>query len=196
MQILSLVYEPDSYGSSVPTNVLAFAGVLLDVSTACLALLASMITQRQIHVVEQQLSAIDDLPRKSIETTIAELVKLRQSSEFVYPDIRRRAISKCEARLRVLHADDSIGTYQTHLETDFSVSDMVASSQHVQSILVIVDAAGTAMILGIFFFFASMLSLAISTQHPAVSVVSVLACSSILALPRVLGVLLRTRSYS
>lgn len=50
MQILAL--SRYSYRDNVTTDALAFAGVLLDVSAACLALLVSMITQRHIYIVE------------------------------------------------------------------------------------------------------------------------------------------------
>ncbi|KAJ7226223.1 hypothetical protein C8J57DRAFT_1731127 [Mycena rebaudengoi] len=59
-QVLALSYQDNSTGVKVATNALGFAGVLLDVLTACLALLASTLLQRHTAIVERQLALIED----------------------------------------------------------------------------------------------------------------------------------------
>lgn len=192
--VIGLSHERNLTRIEVTTNALGFAGILFDVIAAFLALLVSTITQRHIRVVERQLNRIDVLPLESISLTIEELIRLEQSSEFVYPDVIRYAISKCEARLKALQSDGAI-MRQTH--TEFSIPAILVSCQHIQSVAFIGDAAGTAMLSGILCFLASVLSQAIASQPPAVWIVAVAACSSIIVLPMVnkgMGIILNMRS--
>ncbi|KAF9456983.1 hypothetical protein BDZ94DRAFT_292217 [Collybia nuda] len=193
-QIVALSYENNSSAIEVVTNALGFAGVLFSVVAACLALLASTITQRHIHIVESQLSIIDDLPIESIETVIGQIMALGPLSQFTYLGVFRRAMLKCEARLAAARPRQDIEAYRIH--ADFDVGMIIASCEHIQGVTYIGDAAGTAMLLGIICFLASILCLAISTQPPAVWIVSAVACSSIIILPmvnRALGILLKMR---
>lgn len=198
-QIIALSYQNNSTSIEIATNALGFAGVLLDVITAFLALLASTITQRHVQVVERQLNGIDGLPSQSIVSMLNEVIMPTQPSllRIVYPDIRRQVVSKCEARLKALQSDSGgASTFQTH--TEISISAIVASCQRIQRLAFIGDAAGTAMLFGIICFLSSVLCLAIASQPTAVWTVSAVACSSILALPlvnRVLGLYLKMRSW-
>lgn len=175
---------------------MGFAGVLLDVITAFLALLASTVTQRHVQVLERHLNSIEGLPQDRIDSVIKEISDVvRHSPVFIHIDIFQQIFWKCEARLKALQPTDSPITRHTH--TEINLSDIVASCQRIHSLAFIGDAAGTAMLFGILCFLASVLSLAIASQPPAVWAVSTAACSLILILPLVnmaLGILLKIRS--
>ncbi|KAJ7326202.1 hypothetical protein DFH08DRAFT_885051, partial [Mycena albidolilacea] len=57
-QLVATSYQDNSTRLKVATNALGFAGLLMGVISACLALLASNILQRHIAIVDKQLTAI------------------------------------------------------------------------------------------------------------------------------------------
>jgi hypothetical protein len=170
--------------------VFGFVGILLDVITACLALLASTVLQRHIAAIEQQLDAIEDT---SSEQLIEMSHFLKQSplllrTAEMFPDIYRRVQAKMEARAIVLRrAQESADAYLTRLPASprLNIEVVPESMRHIRGAAPIGDAAGTAMLIGVLCFFASVICLAISTQPQEVWVISISVCSLVLVLPTV-----------
>ncbi|KAJ7130375.1 hypothetical protein C8R44DRAFT_872187 [Mycena epipterygia] len=172
-QIIALSYGNNSTHVKVATNILGFAGVLLDVIAAFLALLSSTVLQR--HIAITRLRAI-------------------VSGLLMSPDILRRLLSKMRKRAAVLSKSDSQDANANVLElgesAELNIALIPKSFAHIGNAACIGDAAGTAMLLGILCFFASVQCLAISTQPRAVWITSATICSFVVILPvlnRVLG---------
>ncbi|KAJ7512003.1 hypothetical protein B0H11DRAFT_721085 [Mycena galericulata] len=199
-QIIALSFQDNSTRVKITTNALAFAGVLLDVIAAFLALLSSTVLQRHITLIEKQLASIEDASPQQLQQ-IAALLSLDESRlrihGFVPPDIRRRLYAKMRQRLETLSKSErqepvtESWLFQGLEESaELDIRSIPESFKHIQSAAVIGDAAGTAMLNGILCFFASVQCLAISTQPPAVWIVSAVICSYIIILPvsnRILG---------
>jgi hypothetical protein len=189
-QILALSYQDNSTRVKTATNALGFAGVLLDVITACLALLASTILQRHVAIVENQLTAVDD----ASQAQLADIWTFLQSAEHrnLSPDIARRFLIRMRVRLTVLaktlpqddaHGGDDIRFTLPMESTQLNVAAISPSLKNIRSATSIGDAAGTAMLFGVLCFFASVLCLAVSTQPPVVWIVSAGTCALVVALP-------------
>ncbi|KAJ7916274.1 hypothetical protein B0H13DRAFT_1998145, partial [Mycena leptocephala] len=189
-QILALSFQDNSTSLKITTNAFGFVGILLDVIAACLALLASTVLQRHIAVIEQQLDAIEDA---SSEQLMKMLHFLKQSplllrAAEMFPDIYRRVQAKMEARAIVLRrAQESPDAHLTRLPASprLNIEVVPESMRHIRGAAPIGDAAGTAMLIGVLCFFASVICLAISTQPHEVWVISISVCSLVLVLPTV-----------
>ncbi|KAJ6545680.1 hypothetical protein B0H19DRAFT_286567 [Mycena capillaripes] len=197
-QIVALSYQDNSSRLKTATNALGFAGVLLDVITACLAMWASSILQRHISVVERQIDAIEDASPAQITEMynfLDRAFKGRLAGQM-FPEISRRIIGKMRARLIVLRsqhhtesADDPLQLNGLSESPGLNMEAVPQSIKHIRGATAIGDAAGTAMLFGVLCFFASVVCLAISTQPPVVWIVSVLVCSLVVVLPTVNGLL-------
>ncbi|KAJ7836487.1 hypothetical protein B0H13DRAFT_1913046 [Mycena leptocephala] len=174
-QILALSYQDNSTCVKTATNALGFAGVLLDVITACLALLASTILQRHVAI-------------------LADIWTFLQSAEprNLPPDIARRFLIRMRVRLTALaktlpqddaHGGDDIRFTLPMESTQLNVAAISPSLKNIRSATSIGDAAGTAMLFGVLCFFASVLCLAVSTQPPVVWIVLAGTCALVVALP-------------
>jgi hypothetical protein len=189
-QILALSYQDNSTRVKTAINAFGFAGVLLDVITACLALLASTILQRHVAILENQLAVVDD----ASQAQLADVWTLLGSAGHrnLSPDIARRFLMKIRARLAVLaktpppddvHGGDDIRFTLPMESSQLNVAAIPPSLKNIRSATSIGDAAGTAMLFGVLCFFASVLCLAISTQPPVVWIVSAGTCALVVALP-------------
>ncbi|KAJ4473430.1 hypothetical protein C8J55DRAFT_519485 [Lentinula edodes] len=200
-QIIALSYQDNSTNIQIATNALGFAGVLLDVITAFLALLASTILQRHITTIDKQLTAIEDASLEQIKEIfrLFQFVDARgRRSHIMFNDLYQRVFAKCEARLNVLqnmqdmHTDGNgiASQIPRRLESvELQASLIVYSYRHIRNVTPICDAAGTAMFWGVLCFFASVQCLAIATQPPVVWIISSVTCSLIVILPLVTVVL-------
>ncbi|KAJ7767367.1 hypothetical protein B0H14DRAFT_3165170 [Mycena olivaceomarginata] len=183
-QLIALSYQDNSTRLKVATNALGFAGLLLDVITACLALLASSILQRHIAIVEKQLTAI--------ETATAEQLKDLTLPSLGLPyalDIRRRISDKTAARLPELQrprpsaeeGDNAPQLINSRTEIPRShgpdIRIITESLAQIRNALSIGDSASAAILYGVVCFFASVLCLAVASQPPAVWIVSAVVCS-------------------
>ncbi|KAJ7190330.1 hypothetical protein GGX14DRAFT_408102 [Mycena pura] len=187
-QIIALSYQDNSTRLKIATNSLGFAGVLLDVITACLALLASTVLQRHIAVVEQQLGAIEN-------ASVEQLREIMDQCVLLAPDVHRRVFVKVQARMDVIKKQ--LGSVDAEGQLNFRTASaglhfeaVPEAIKHMQSVAPIGDAAGTAMLFGILCFFASVVCLAVSTQPVVVWIVSAATCSLVVLLPvvnRLLG---------
>ncbi|KAF7344284.1 hypothetical protein MVEN_01719800 [Mycena venus] len=189
-QILALSFQDNSTSLKITTNAFGFVGILLDVITACLALLASTVLQRHIAVIEQQLDAIEDASSEQL-VEMSHFLKqsplLRRAAEM-FPDIYRRVQAKMEARAIVLRrAQESTDAHLTRLPASprLNIEVVPESMGHIRGAAPIGDAAGTAMLIGVLSFFASVICLAISTQPHEVWVISISVCTLVLVLPTV-----------
>ncbi|KAJ7463684.1 hypothetical protein FB451DRAFT_1265217 [Mycena latifolia] len=186
-QVITLSYQDNSTGVKVATNVLGFAGVLLDVITAFLALLSSTILQRHIGID----AFLQQLAEMAHVLNIAELP----------PDIFRHLYKKIRQRGKALNPNSNSPQKETNIDmlesrpgesARLNIALIAESVRHIQSAAFIGDAAGTAMLWGILCFFASVQCLALSTQPPVVWIVSAVICSFVIVLPvanRVLGLI-------
>ncbi|KAJ7258024.1 hypothetical protein C8J57DRAFT_1720948 [Mycena rebaudengoi] len=208
-QILALSFQDNSTSLKITTNVFGFVGILLDVITACLALLASTVLQRHIAAIEQQLDAIEDT---SSEQLIEMSHFLKQSplllrTAEMFPDIYRRVQAKMEARALIVlrRAQESADAYLTRLLASprLNIEVVPESMRHIRGLVgrasaepvgrarptLIYGTPGslclTAMLIGVLCFFASVICLAISTQPQEVWVISISICSLVLVLPTV-----------
>ncbi|GAW05839.1 hypothetical protein LENED_007723 [Lentinula edodes] len=203
-QIIAISYQDNSTNIQIATNALGFAGVLLDVMTAFLALLASAILQRHITTIDKQLTAIEDASFEQIEEIfyLLRFVDARgQRSHIMFSDLYQWVFAKCEARLNVLqnmqdmHRDSNGISSQIPegvrrlKSVELQASLIVYSYRHIRNVTPICDAAGTAMFWGVLCFFASVQCLAIATQPPVVWIISSVTCSLIVILPLVTVVL-------
>ncbi|KAJ6600279.1 hypothetical protein DFH09DRAFT_1355622 [Mycena vulgaris] len=179
-QIIALSYQDNSTKIKVATNVLGFAGVLLDVSATCFALLTSTVLQRYIAIVEKQLGAIDN------ELTDIELY-LTMSPQSTLPlDIIRRVLTKMKERIRLValeqadtqgvSPDEQSGRLAEVPELDIKVIE--ESFTGIQNVVPAGEAAEASLLYGVICFFASVLCLAISTQPRVVWIISVVVCAS------------------
>lgn len=71
--LIALSYQDNSTAAHLATNITGFAGILLDVMTAFLALIASTTIQRHISEVEKQLKALENF------SEVQQLVKVEDS---------------------------------------------------------------------------------------------------------------------
>jgi hypothetical protein len=191
-QIIALSYQDNSTRLKAATNVLGFAGVLLDVSSACLALLSSTVLQRHISVVENQLDVIEDASREQLNqisrflagtqvpagTPVAAGLLSSIVSPGLSPYIYRRVLAKMQARLAVLeeaHTEDLAddGHLNQPIESPgLDIEAVPKSLAQIQSAASIGEDASAAMQFGVLCFFASVMCLAISTQPRAVWIVA------------------------
>ncbi|KAJ7198128.1 hypothetical protein GGX14DRAFT_402155 [Mycena pura] len=191
-QVIALSYQDNSSGVKVATNVLGFAGVLLDVITAFLALLSSTILQRHITVVEKQLASMEDatpgqLTKAFHFLTMNDSVLPRDMYRHLYVKGRQRLLVLSKSQEQDQNPNTEMSQWLTMRpeSTELNIPLIAASCAHIQSAAFIGDAAGTAMLLGILCFFASVQCLAVATQPPAVWIVSTVICSFILILPAI-----------
>ncbi|KAJ7789927.1 hypothetical protein B0H14DRAFT_3891495 [Mycena olivaceomarginata] len=182
-QLIALSYQDNSTRLKVATNALGFAGLLLDVITACLALLASSILQRHIAIVEKQLTAIETATAEQLQ----DLKLISRGLPYAF-DIQRRISDKTAARLPELQrprpsAEESDNAPQLNSRTEIPRSHgpdiriITESLAQIRSALSIGDSASAAILYGVVCFFASVLCLAVATQPPAVWIVSAVVCS-------------------
>ncbi|KAJ7894157.1 hypothetical protein B0H13DRAFT_2525895 [Mycena leptocephala] len=116
-QIIALSYQDNSTHLKTATNVLGFAGVLLDVTSACLGLMTSTVLQRHIAVVEKQLDAIEDASPEQLQETLRFLEASRTRGQLLasllsssaFPDLLRRILAKVMARAAVLEKQNTDG---------------------------------------------------------------------------------------
>ncbi|KAJ7912269.1 hypothetical protein B0H13DRAFT_1875071 [Mycena leptocephala] len=169
-QIVALSYQENSTRLRMATNVLGFAGVLLDIIAACFALLASTILQTYIAVVEKQIDAIED-------ASPAQIASLRPLPRTVSADVSRRALAQIKERRAALErlltdghdSGDNIPLINRTSKPAELLDAIPESWKQIRSAVPLGAAAGSAMFLGIL---ASVECLAISTQPPAVWIVS------------------------
>ncbi|KAJ7326267.1 hypothetical protein DFH08DRAFT_885244 [Mycena albidolilacea] len=189
-QLIALSYQDNSTRLKVATNALGFAGLLLDVITACLALLASSILQRHIAVVEKQLTAIETATAEQLK----DLTLPSRGLPYAF-DIQRRISDKTAARLPELQrprpsaeeGDNAPQLINSRTEIPRShgpdIRIIAESLAQIRSALSIGDSASAAILYGVVCFFASVLCLAVATQPPAVWIVSAVVCSLFVILP-------------
>ncbi|KAJ7825454.1 hypothetical protein B0H13DRAFT_2442400 [Mycena leptocephala] len=176
-QIIALSYQDNSTHLKTATNVLGFAGVLLDVTSACLGLMTSTVLQRHIAVVEKQLDAIEDASPEQLQETLRFLEASRTRGQLLasllsssaFPDLLRRILAKVMARAAVLekqNTDGDGGELNPLTEsTGFRIEAVPNPS--------IGGAASGAMLLGVLCFFGSVICLAVSTQPHVVWIIAV-----------------------
>jgi hypothetical protein len=173
----------------VATNALGFAGLLLDVITACLALLASSILQRHIAIVEKQLTAIETATAEQLQ----DLKLISRGLPYAF-DIQRRISDKTAARLPELQrprpsAEEGDNAPQLNSRTETPRSHgpdiriITESLAQIRSALSLGDSASVAISYGVVCFFASVLCLVVASQPPAVWIVSAVICSLLVILP-------------
>ncbi|KAJ7249628.1 hypothetical protein C8J57DRAFT_686759 [Mycena rebaudengoi] len=191
-QILSLSYQDNATKVKVATNALAFAGLLLDVSAAFLALLASTRLQRRVANIEKQLGAMQDASSEQIAEIVRHIGEL--STSLMPPDIRRRLVAIVENRVVAIQKIREQGTHLDPLlprglteSTELSLASFSKSLSELPDVVSGGNAAGTAMTFGVYCFFGSVECLAISTQPAAVWIVSAILCAVIFVLPFMLG---------
>ncbi|KAF7362674.1 hypothetical protein MVEN_00616700 [Mycena venus] len=145
-QIIALSYQDNSTGVKVATNTLGFAGVLLDVITAFLAVLSSTILQRHISIVENQLDTIGDaslqrltkilymLDSTSTRSVIGDAVGHRRGDRIT-PDIARLLLIKITKRFRqLLQAQKDADTSQARApEDDLTRGPTHSEAPHIDS---------------------------------------------------------------
>ncbi|KAJ7789921.1 hypothetical protein B0H14DRAFT_229198 [Mycena olivaceomarginata] len=101
-QLVAISYQDNSTRLKVATNALGFAGLLMGVISACLALLASNILQRHIAIVDKQLTAIETATAEQLDDLTLALTSGRL---LPAPDmfiIQRRTTEKMVARFTEL----------------------------------------------------------------------------------------------
>ncbi|KAJ7615867.1 hypothetical protein FB45DRAFT_1106615 [Roridomyces roridus] len=189
-QIIALSYQDNSTSLRVVVNVFGFAGVLLDVTAACLGLMTSTVLQRNIAAVEKQLDAIQDAPPHQLHEIIRFLEARRRGSKLAsllseneYPDLLRRIQTKTSARMAVLDrqltpgANNSVPdalTYPPMAEGQgFEIEAISEALTQIHSSASIGRAANGAMLLGVVCFFGSVIFLAVSTQPRIVWIIAV-----------------------
>ncbi|KAJ6478318.1 hypothetical protein C8R45DRAFT_1007030 [Mycena sanguinolenta] len=178
-QIVAISYQDNSTKIAIATNMLGFAGVLLDVFAACLALLASTILQRRTVIIEKQMDAIGDASRQRVE----QIQHLFSSlPHFVVPSNLRRCVEHRASELQNMqpegvdaHAQRENVVQRFRPEQD--MSSIEASFRAVEAVAYLVDTSMLTLFGGILCFFASVQCLAISTQPRAVWIVSAVICS-------------------
>ncbi|KAK6995897.1 hypothetical protein R3P38DRAFT_3287890 [Favolaschia claudopus] len=173
-QIIALSYQDNNSHIAVATNALGFAGVLLDVSSACFGLGSSTTLQRHTTIIDNQLSAIDEASMHQV----ADILNFRHLQDVYYSsDIWDRIRSKVAARVRMLQRENqSRGLEEIEhgpIDDRPLLQALPESWKQVQSALAVGNAASNAMILGVLCFFGSIICLAVSTQPPVVWIVSV-----------------------
>ncbi|KAF9065374.1 hypothetical protein BDP27DRAFT_1424937 [Rhodocollybia butyracea] len=221
-QIIALSYQDNSTPARLATNITGFAGILLDVITAFLALLASTTIQRHISEVEKQLKTLEnfsELPQLvEVEHGLVETMKSERTRgdaghihAEIFPDLVLSILARAQNRVLALSAHPKDNKHKLdeaslqllelmkHGEERLDLMLVKKSCTRIRNLAFLADATGTAMLLGVLCFFASVQSLAIATQPVAVWVVSVVTCSFIIVLPvtnLVLGVFLdQTSKY-
>ncbi|KAJ6558943.1 hypothetical protein B0H10DRAFT_2446058 [Mycena sp. CBHHK59/15] len=179
-QIIAISYQDNSTRVKVATNMLGFAGVILDVIAACFALLASTILQRHTRIIEKEFGAIHEAPLERLARMASLLATLPHS--VVPRDLRGRVYDRLQAltQLQGDHAGQSETSPQTSSRNFRSVA---TSFRAIQSVGYIANTSMTALLCGILCFFASVLCLAISTQPRIIWIVSVVICLSVSLLP-------------
>ncbi|KAJ7160564.1 hypothetical protein C8R43DRAFT_1124033 [Mycena crocata] len=201
-QIIALSYQDNSTKLKIATNVLGFAGVLLDVLAACLALLASTLLQRHTAIVEKQLDSIEDASQQRI-VEIQDL--FTTLPRFMVPhDLRQRVQDRfiavqnqnTESQGATTGPEPAVRISRIHAllrpvvqRHERGIASMETSFRAIQSVAYIVDMATIAMFWGVLCFFSSVLCLAISTQPRPVWIVSAAICSLAVVLPLVNEVL-------
>ncbi|KAJ7930934.1 hypothetical protein B0H13DRAFT_2309243 [Mycena leptocephala] len=149
-QILALSYQDNSTRVKTATNAFGFAGVLLDVITACLALLASTILQRHVAILENQLAVVDDASQAQLADVWTFLGSAGHRN--LSPDIVRRFLMKIRAHLAVLaktpppddvHGGDDIRFTLPMESSQLNVAAIAPSLKNIWSATSIGDAAGT-----------------------------------------------------
>ncbi|KAJ7846065.1 hypothetical protein B0H14DRAFT_964002 [Mycena olivaceomarginata] len=101
-QLVAISYQDNSTRLKVATNALGFAGLLIDVISACLALLASNILQRHIAIVEKQLTAIETATAEQLDDLTLALTSGRLLPAPDMFTIQRRTTEKMVARFTEL----------------------------------------------------------------------------------------------
>lgn len=178
-QIVAISYQDNSSKIKIATNVLGFAGVLLDVSAACLALLASTILQRHTVIVEKQMDAIGDASRQRVEQIQHLFTSI---PHYIVSSELRRRVENRAAELQYMQpegvdvdAQPENVVQKFRLEQD--ISSLEASFRAVEAVAYLVDTSILTLLGGIICFFASVQCLAISTQPRAVWIVPAVICS-------------------
>jgi hypothetical protein len=80
--LVALSYQDNSTGIKVATKALGFAGVLLDVIAAFLALVSSTIFQRHVAITDKQLNSIEDASGDQIKGVVDHLDKYFRASRI------------------------------------------------------------------------------------------------------------------
>ncbi|KAK6995895.1 hypothetical protein R3P38DRAFT_2800225 [Favolaschia claudopus] len=190
-QIIALSYQDNTSRIAVAANALGFAGVLLDVSSARMALNASAALQRHTTFIDNQLRAIDDASHRQLTQFDSELAALHQAYD-VY-GLSSRIHKRLEAaRMRILRnerqshpsrPDDDVENAPVADNLNNSniplLGGLSGALKSVQLAVAMGNAAGNLMVLGILSFFGSVICLAASTQPRAVWIVSIMVIASV-----------------
>ncbi|KAK6969320.1 hypothetical protein R3P38DRAFT_3146311 [Favolaschia claudopus] len=186
-QIIALSYQDNTSPTAVASNALGFAGILLDVSSARMALNASAALQRHTTFIDNQFRAIDDASEGQLTQIDSSL--LNQAIYDVY-GLSSRIHKRLEARMRILRNERQ--SRPNLPDDDVENAPLADNSSHipllgglpgaltsVQLAVAMGNAAGNLMVLGTLSFFGSVICLAASTQPRAVWIVSVAVIASV-----------------
>ncbi|KAF9065001.1 hypothetical protein BDP27DRAFT_1425180 [Rhodocollybia butyracea] len=193
-QIIALSYQDNSTAAHLATNITGFAGILLDVITAFLALLASTTIQHYRSEVEKQLKIFENLSEVEVLSEVQQL-EVQEHNAGIFPDLFSSILAKAQTRVLALSAhpkDDTPILHDASLrllalmkrgEEQLDLISVKRSCTHIQSMASLVDAMGSTMLFGVLCFIASVLCLAIASQPRSVWVVSVVTCSVVIVFP-------------
>jgi hypothetical protein len=194
-QTLAFSIQDNSTPLKTAINAFGFAGVLIDVVSAFLALLSSTFVQSSIDRMDQ----LRDVLAGYTFDQLKELLEWEQFKDVV-PKTRMERQFLLEAHIRIQNfqekSDSGIElatTPQTlgaqrdvvieSIRPRHFVIEMRKAGERIVTFSIIGDAAGTAMLLGIICFLVSLVCLATDTQPPAVWISAIVACSCIVILP-------------
>ncbi|KAJ7160546.1 hypothetical protein C8R43DRAFT_1176794 [Mycena crocata] len=185
-QIVAISYQDNSAGVKVATNVLGFAGMLLDVSAACFAMLASTLLQRHMTLIERELNVIENASLQELMEAIRVLHA--NPRRLVSVEIQRRIVATAIKHLRDFakalteNADANVPSQKLGKSPKLNIGSLTTSFAKVQNVTFIGDVSGNTLLLGILSFLASVQCLAISTQPRAVWIITAVICFAVVAL--------------
>ncbi|KAK7013643.1 hypothetical protein R3P38DRAFT_3206203 [Favolaschia claudopus] len=176
-QIVALSYQENTSRVAVACNALGFAGVLFDGSSGFFALSASTKLERNIAIIEHQLSAIDDAsPRQLAQISHREF-------ERAYADggLWSRIHKKVTLRMQTLQSQRLSQDVEDETTNNAPLLRALwLPWEQVQFALALGNLAMLAMKLGTLCFFGSVICLAMSTQPRAVWIVAVVVTGSVI----------------
>ncbi|KAK7013657.1 hypothetical protein R3P38DRAFT_2720401 [Favolaschia claudopus] len=194
-QIIALSYQDNASHVAVACNVLGFAGVLFDVSSACFALGASTTLQRYTTIIDNEINAIDDAsPRQLAQMDLAPV----HGDAYGVSDIWLRIHKKVEMRMRILRNEQNPSQGHETSIVDRGQPLLRASQEswkEVQGALAVATAASNLMILGVLCFFGSIICLAVATQPRAVWIVSVVVTAWVILAVLIASVVLAAKRF-
>ncbi|KAJ7136294.1 hypothetical protein C8R46DRAFT_581202 [Mycena filopes] len=175
-QIIALSYQDNSTPLRVAVNAVGFAGVLLDVTAACLALQTATAVQRRIAVLERQ---IDDL----IDVAVEQRLNVgRDPLRLPIPTaLHRPMLSQFrDRRAKDVQAATEEPNAGVERPSRSQPADEIRGIQRSWLLLrgtaSLGQATAIAMGLGVWCFFGSVQCLAIATQPRSVWIVSAVVC--------------------